>query len=133
MSAYYDGSLHFAANFAIVAVLLKGGSLVITGDISAGELTSFLLYSTYVGVRIAMLGSSYSDIMKAVGASDRVFEILNRLPNMSNISYANTTNDEKQPNDNTNLETVDVNRMDTVITQHPEITNGHIELRNVTF
>ena len=52
---------------------------------------------------------------------------------MSNISYANTTNDEKQPNDNTNLETVDVNRMDTVITQHPEITNGHIELRNVTF
>ena len=133
VSAYYDGSLHFAANFAIVAVLLKGGSLVITGDISAGELTSFLLYSTYVGVRIAMLGSSYSDIMKAVGASDRVFEILNRLPNMSNISYANTTNDEKQPNDNTNLETVDVNRMDTVITQHPEITNGHIELRNVTF
>ena len=75
VSSFYDGSVHFAANFAVIVVLLKGGSLVVTGDITAGELTSFLLYSTYVGVRIAMLGSSYSDIMKAVGASDRVFEI----------------------------------------------------------
>ena len=103
----------------MIVVLLKGGSLVVTGDITAGELTSFLLYSTYVGVRIAMLGSSYSDIMKAVGASDRVFEILNRrpklvAPDMDEAAVEDVNYDcgcHKQ--------------------HHPEISTGNIEFRDV--
>ncbi len=141
ISSYYDGSLHFAANFAVVAVLLKGGSLVITGDISAGELTSFLLYSTYVGVRIAMLGSSYSDIMKAVGASDRVFEILNRQPTMHNhIDYDNSyvsvdddNNNGNNNNNNTMQSVANVAEVGNPAVPLPEIREGNIAFRNVTF
>ena len=121
VSSFYDGSVHFAANFAVIVVLLKGGSLVVTGDITAGELTSFLLYSTYVGVRIAMLGSSYSDIMKAVGASDRVFEILNRRPKMATVDIDKAT-----------VEDVDRDG-DGHKPCHPEISMGNIEFKDVNF
>ena len=121
VSSFYDGSVHFAANFAVIVVLLKGGSLVVTGDITAGELTSFLLYSTYVGVRIAMLGSSYSDIMKAVGASDRVFEILNRRPKMVALDM------DEAAVKNVNYDSGGHKHC------HPEISMGNIEFRDVNF
>ena len=58
-------------------MLLKGGSLVVTGDITAGSLQFSavfdLCWCTYCNAWLI-----FSDIMKAVGASDRVFEILNR-------------------------------------------------------
>ena len=44
VSSFYDGSEHFAANFAVIVVLLKGGSLVVTGDITAGSLLVFAVF-----------------------------------------------------------------------------------------
>lgn len=60
----------------IVAVIWFGASLVAEGEITIGELISFILYTTLIGGSIAGLGDLYGQIQKAVGASERVLNIL---------------------------------------------------------
>lgn len=79
-SAILDGTVHMAANFAIIAVLWHGGNLVLEGGLSAGQLTSFLMYSLYVGFNAGNLSTVYTEFMKGVGASAKVFDILERQP-----------------------------------------------------
>lgn len=61
----------------IVAVIWYGASLVKEGSITIGELISFILYTTLIGGSIAGLGDLYGQVQKAVGASERVLDILN--------------------------------------------------------
>mmetsp|Transcript_209 Transcript_209/g.278 ORF Transcript_209/g.278 Transcript_209/m.278 type:complete len:731 (+) Transcript_209:346-2538(+) len=88
-SAWFDGTVHLAANFSLVAVLGYGGSLVMSHELSAGALTSFMMYSLYVGFNITNLSSVYSELMRGVGASKRIFDIVDQVPNMpSSITSA---------------------------------------------
>jgi ABC-type multidrug transport system fused ATPase/permease subunit len=80
--AWFDGSVHLAANFSLVAVLGYGGSLVYNKEITAGALTSFLMYSLYVGFNVTNIGTAYSDLMKGAGASARIFNIIDKVPEM---------------------------------------------------
>lgn len=66
----------FALLGGIVAVIWYGAKLVSTGDMSVGGLISFVLYTTFIGGSIAGLGDLYSQIQRAIGASERVLEIL---------------------------------------------------------
>ncbi|NVJ87196.1 MAG: ATP-binding cassette domain-containing protein [Algoriphagus sp.] len=66
----------FALFGGIVAVMWYGASLVSSGEMSVGELVSFVLYTTFIGGSIAGLGDIYSQIQKAIGSSERVLEIL---------------------------------------------------------
>ena len=52
------------------------------GEITVGNLTSFLIYTAYVGMSIVGLSTAFSDLMKGVGASTRLFELLDRQPAM---------------------------------------------------
>eukprot|EP01119_Soliformovum_irregulare_P011065 TRINITY_DN2746_c0_g1_i5.p1 TRINITY_DN2746_c0_g1~~TRINITY_DN2746_c0_g1_i5.p1 ORF type:complete len:568 (+),score=139.29 TRINITY_DN2746_c0_g1_i5:47-1750(+) len=70
----------FIANIAIGAVLWYGGSMVISRTFSPGDLTSFIIYSIGVAASIGTLSSLYTDFMKALGSSERVFELLDRKP-----------------------------------------------------
>ena len=49
---------------------------VISGAMTPGGLMSFLLYSVNVGFSFANLSTVYTDVMKAAGATTRVFEII---------------------------------------------------------
>ncbi len=60
----------------IVAVIWYGASLVQEGSLTIGELISFILYTTLIGGSIAGLGDLYGQLQKAVGASERVLDIL---------------------------------------------------------
>jgi ABC-type multidrug transport system fused ATPase/permease subunit len=53
-----------------------GASLVASGEMSVGELVSFVLYTTFIGGSIAGLGDIYSQLQKAIGSSERVVELL---------------------------------------------------------
>jgi ABC-type multidrug transport system fused ATPase/permease subunit len=81
--AWFDGLVHVAANAAILGVLGYGGGMVISGEITAGELASFLMYSMFVAGNVSSLSSVYADMMRAVGASGRVFAVIDRMPRMS--------------------------------------------------
>ena len=65
---------------AIASVTLCGGYLVLSGELTPGDLAAFLMYTLSVAISLGMLASLYSDMMKAVGASARVFALLDRQP-----------------------------------------------------
>lgn len=57
--------------------------MVKTGEISIGELTSFLMYTAYAGGSLVGLSNFYSELMKGVGAATRLFELQDRKPTIS--------------------------------------------------
>ncbi|MEK7355155.1 MAG: ATP-binding cassette domain-containing protein, partial [Bdellovibrionota bacterium] len=65
---------------AVCFVLWYGGREVIFGPLSPGDLLQFLLYLMVVAIGAGSLGSLWGDIMAGVGASHRVFEIIEREP-----------------------------------------------------
>ncbi len=66
----------FALLGGIVIVGWFGASLVKTNEITVGELFSFVIYMSFIGGSIAGLGDIYTQLQRAIGASERVFEIL---------------------------------------------------------
>jgi len=69
-----------SGNFIIVSVLYYGGSMVTDSAITVGSLSSFILYAAYVGIAIGGLSSFYSELMKGLGASSRLWDIVDKKP-----------------------------------------------------
>lgn len=63
---------------AVCFVLWYGGREVVLNQMTIGDLTQFLLYLMIVAIGVGSLGSLWGDIMAGVGASQRVFEILDK-------------------------------------------------------
>ena len=74
------GGVTLAAELGIVLVLWYGGRLVLHGSMTAGSLTAFLLYTLTVGINLAALASLWTTVMQALGASERIFALLDRKP-----------------------------------------------------
>jgi ABC-type multidrug transport system fused ATPase/permease subunit len=70
-SGLFVGFINFATNTSLVAILYYGGKLVANNTITPGELMSFLVRSGFVGLGIAGLSESYSEIMSSISASAR--------------------------------------------------------------
>jgi ABC transporter fused permease/ATP-binding protein len=70
----------FAAYGAAAAVLWYGGQLVAQGALTTGELVSFLVYTLFVAFSLGGLSDLWADFMKASGAADRIFELMDRTP-----------------------------------------------------
>ena len=66
----------FALFGGIVAVGWYGATLVQSNEITVGELFSFVIYTSFIGGSIAGLGDIYTHIQRAIGASERLLEIL---------------------------------------------------------
>lgn len=64
----------------IFFVLWQGALMVERGDMMLGDLFSFIMYTGMIGGAIAGLGSLTTQLIGAVGATDRVFEILDQEP-----------------------------------------------------
>ncbi|MDO9552724.1 ABC transporter ATP-binding protein [Rhodonellum sp.] len=77
----------FALFGGIVAVMWYGASLVARGEMSIGDLVSFVLYTTFIGGSIAGLGDIYGQVQKAIGSSERVLEILEEIPEESTADF----------------------------------------------
>ncbi len=79
-SATFLAFVSFAGYAAAALVFWYGGKLVSTGHMSVGQLTSFLIYTLIVGFALGGLADLWADFMKALGAADRVFTLLDRTP-----------------------------------------------------
>jgi ATP-binding cassette subfamily B protein len=66
----------FALFGSIVLVLWAGARLLQGGEISFGDLTRFILYTTFVAGAMGQFAELYSQLQKAVGATQRVRELL---------------------------------------------------------
>jgi subfamily B ATP-binding cassette protein MsbA len=76
LRAGFFGVVGFIAFAGVVAVLWKGGELVVTGQLTAGALVSFLLYAITVAASVGQLASLFGSYQEAIGAAQRVFELL---------------------------------------------------------
>ena len=81
-ASVFSGTASFGAYAAIAVVLWYGGLLLADGELSMGSLTSFLLYTFTLAMSIAALAGLWQDFMKALGASERVFELVDRVPDV---------------------------------------------------
>ena len=91
---YFASFIIFCLFGAIVAVVWYGVQLSISGEMSVGQLISFVLYSTFVGASFGGIAELYAQIQKAIGATERVFELLDEAPEKIN-SNRNLTTIEK--------------------------------------
>jgi ABC transporter fused permease/ATP-binding protein len=78
--AIFIGVMTLAAFGSVSAVLWFGGRMVMAGDMTVGELASFILYTLIVAMSMSALADLWSDFARARGASQRVFELLDREP-----------------------------------------------------
>ncbi|CAI0412483.1 unnamed protein product [Linum tenue] len=78
----FSGGMNAAETLSVIVVVIYGANLTIKGYMTAGALTSFLLYSLTVGYSISGLSSLYTVAMKAAGSSRRVFQLLDRTSTM---------------------------------------------------
>jgi ATP-binding cassette, subfamily B, bacterial MsbA len=79
----FFGVLTFSSFVGIVFVLWQGGLQVLEGRLTPGELVQFLLYTITIAAAIGALASFFSSYQEAVGAAERVFEILEMDPTIA--------------------------------------------------
>ena len=72
----------FFAFAGLALILWFGGREVLDGRLSAGELIAFLIYGLTVAANFAGVISMYSQVQEALGATKRVFEILDTPPDV---------------------------------------------------
>ena len=65
---------------AIAAVIWYGARLIHSGDMSMGDLTSFLMLTIFIGASIGSIADLYAQIQKAIGATEKLMEILDETP-----------------------------------------------------
>ena len=80
LMAAFVGIMTMAAFGSVAAVLWFGGRMVMTGELTVGELTSFILYTLIVAMALSSLADLWSDFARARGASERIFELIDREP-----------------------------------------------------
>lgn len=83
VTGIFSGGMSGASTLSVITVVIYGAYLTITKSMTAGSLTSFILYSLTVGSSISSLSGLYTTAMKAAGASRRVFQLLDRVSSMA--------------------------------------------------
>ncbi|HEX2208650.1 MAG TPA: ABC transporter transmembrane domain-containing protein [Longimicrobium sp.] len=79
---FFFSAIGFVSLSASVLVLWIGGRMVVAGQLTAGTLVSFILYSAMAAGAVGTLGGLWSAYQEAVGAAGRVFELLRARPSL---------------------------------------------------
>jgi ABC-type multidrug transport system fused ATPase/permease subunit len=61
---------------SIVAVIWYGVLMINAGELSIGQLFTFILYSVFIGASVGGMADIYAKIQKAVGATEHLLDIL---------------------------------------------------------
>lgn len=104
--AVLTGLVIFLVFSAIGAILWAGGRDVLTGEMTAGQLSAFIFYAVLVAGATGALSEVYGEVQRAAGATTRIFELLALRSNI------------KAPKDAKHL---------------PERLKGEIEFNNIDF
>lgn len=79
LSAIFSPFITFVAFSTLAGVLYVGGRQVFDGRMTAGDLVSFLLYTLTVAGAIGTFTGLYGQLMSALGASQRIFELMDEV------------------------------------------------------
>ncbi len=80
--AVFQGVITLVSQGAIALVVWYGSTLITSGELDIASLIAFMLYSITIAASVAGLSSVFGTVMQAVGASTRVFELMDRKPHI---------------------------------------------------
>src|SRR5687767_12598221 len=83
LRAFYNPFIGFLPQLGLAALLLVGGRQAINGSITIGEFVAFYGYVLMLTGPMRMLGIALGMAQRAVASGARVFEILDREPEMT--------------------------------------------------
>ncbi len=83
LSAAFFASASFSGFSAGAFVFWYGARLVAQGSLSAGSLLTFLMNTMQLAFALSALAELWTDVQRASGASERVFELLGRTPRIA--------------------------------------------------
>lgn len=72
----------------LVIIFWYGGLEVLAGRLTTGDLVAFIFYAFSISRSISQMSRLYTDINTAVGASDRIFELLDEVPEIEDAKDA---------------------------------------------
>ncbi|XP_068665751.1 ABC transporter B family member 26, chloroplastic [Aristolochia californica] len=79
-------SFNFLYHSSRVTAVLVGGVSIMAGRITAEQLTKFILYCEWLIYATWWVGDSWSNLMQSVGASEKVFQLMDLLPSEQFLS-----------------------------------------------
>ena len=74
---------------ALAGILWFGGREVLAGRLTGGALIAFLVYGINIAASLGAFTSLYTQIQEALGASRRIFELLDEVPDIKDAPNAN--------------------------------------------
>jgi len=79
-SGTVQGAAELASYISVLLVIGYGSSLVADGELADSLLFSYVIYTVYVAHALGAFSHQSGDFMRAVGASQRVFFLIDRVP-----------------------------------------------------
>ena len=86
----FSSFIIFALFGAVVLVLWYGSRLVVDKELTAGQLTSFMLYTLFVAGAMGSFAELYSQLQRTLGATHRVRELLADQPELAEAKPASS-------------------------------------------
>ncbi|KAG2387218.1 hypothetical protein C9374_001550 [Naegleria lovaniensis] len=96
INGVFTGGMTFCGNAAIILVLWYGGSLVLDEELSIGSLLAFIVYTILVAASFGVLSGLLIDLVKALGATVRIHELLQRIPEIERRNPSQKENDTRE-------------------------------------
>lgn len=72
---------------SMAAVIWKGATMIAGGQMEAGQLFSFVIYSGFIGGNIAGMAGVYTRLQKTIGASENLLQILDEKTEAIDPAY----------------------------------------------
>ena len=88
LRAFYNPMIAFLPNLGLAVVLLVGGKQVIDGKLSIGDFTAFYTYLIMLIGPMRMLGTALGMSQRAIASGNRLFEVLDREPEIESFPDA---------------------------------------------
>ena len=88
MGALFGASMGFLFLLALVIIFWYGGIEVLAGRLTTGALVAFIFYAFNISRSVMGVSRLYTTLNSAVGASERLFELLNAEPEIQDASGA---------------------------------------------
>ncbi len=76
----FMGAVQIAAFSAVTIILWLGGRRVVGDSMDPGDLAAFLIYTVTIASGLATLSNIWGNLQRAVGASERIFQLLDETP-----------------------------------------------------
>jgi ATP-binding cassette subfamily B protein len=83
IQSFYVPLLEFLPQVGIAAALLAGGWAAIDGQLTLGQFTQFYLYLAMLFLPLRMLGMWIGQIQRAIASGERIFEVLDVEPEIT--------------------------------------------------